>query len=229
MTAIEIQTALGLVANHCLYHHEGDWYQQLRRFPGILFDPDGYVIFEDQQSYLNEPRLKHGVKLHVQDSIKSLGNYRWFTEEQLYILSQVMVYPSKAVNNLEGDVVEVNQPAERRPKNIDSIIRSQAKVNLIKRIRQHTCQICQDRLQIGPNSFYSEVHHVRPLGEPHNGPDSLPNMLCVCPNCHKKLDYGFVEIDYSTLTILVSHMVGEEFVNYHNQKVRSYLTKGIQV
>src|SRR5687768_16085757 len=30
---------------HALYHRDGTWYNNLRRFPGALFDPHGYVVF----------------------------------------------------------------------------------------------------------------------------------------------------------------------------------------
>ncbi len=34
-----------------LYHHKGERYHHLKRFPGALFDPDGYIEFETQGEY----------------------------------------------------------------------------------------------------------------------------------------------------------------------------------
>ncbi|WP_107440879.1 HNH endonuclease [Streptomyces fodineus] len=36
---------------------------------------------------------------------------------------------------------------------------------------------------------------MRPLGKPHKGPDVEPNVLCLCPNCHVRLDIGAIVID----------------------------------
>ncbi len=37
--------------------------------------------------------------------------------------------------------------------------------------------------------------HIQPLGVPHNGPDELPNLLCLCPNHHVMFDFGGFVID----------------------------------
>ena len=34
-------------AKHALYHKDGTWYERLEKFPGALFDPYGYILFED--------------------------------------------------------------------------------------------------------------------------------------------------------------------------------------
>jgi len=35
---------------------------------------------------------------------------------------------------------------------------------------------------------YAECCHIRPLGRPHNGSDTLDNVLCLCANCHVLFD-----------------------------------------
>jgi putative restriction endonuclease len=35
---------------------------------------------------------------------------------------------------------------------------------------------------------------MRPLGAPHDGPDTSDNILCLCPNHHVFLDHGGVGI-----------------------------------
>src|SRR6478672_8334883 len=37
---------------------------------------------------------------------------------------------------------------------------------------------------------YAEAAHIWPLGRPHNGPDELANLLCLCPNHHVLFDNG---------------------------------------
>ncbi|NIM46180.1 MAG: hypothetical protein GTO54_11240, partial [Nitrososphaeria archaeon] len=43
------------------------------------------------------------------------------------------------------------------------------------------------KIQTDSGEFYSEGHHLVPLGE--NGYDSLSNVVILCPLCHKKLHY----------------------------------------
>ncbi|MCB9063543.1 MAG: HNH endonuclease [Chitinophagales bacterium] len=210
--ARRINEVFNLNANHIYYFYLGNWYHHLRDFPGILVDSNGYVCFNTINDYETSPYLQHGVRLHVRGGISSMPGYIQFTEEQLYILNQIVV----------NDVIaqeQINDQAERRPRNIDSIVRNSVLVREIKELRDNTCQICGSRLQIGPNSFYSEVHHIRPLGNPHNGPDITSNMLCVCPNCHKTLDYGFVEIDFESIQNIAGHIIDAQYVEYHNGNV----------
>ena len=62
-------------ASHALYHRDGTWYQCLNRFPGALFDPDGYVLFETEEAYRRCPNLRHGVKLNVTGGISTIPEY----------------------------------------------------------------------------------------------------------------------------------------------------------
>jgi putative restriction endonuclease len=59
--------------------------------------------------------------------------------------------------------------------------------NLVKEIYNHECQICGLRLET-PTGPYAECCHIKPLGRPHNGPDTLENLLCLCPNHHVLFD-----------------------------------------
>lgn len=208
-----VNERLRLNASHAYYFYLGNWYHNLQRFPGILIDRTGYVRFETQTEYDTNPHLQHGSRLHVRDGISSMPNYVSFTEEQLFILNQILG------GEIEADTQNINRQAERRPRNIDSIDRNQNLVRRVKRIHNNTCQICSLKLQIGPNSYYSEVHHIKPLGRPHNGPDVISNMICVCPNCHIILDYGFAPIDINKINVSPKHLINIEFIDYHNARI----------
>lgn len=60
---------------HALYHKDGTYYNHLRRFPGGLFDPHGYVVFKTEREYQTSSHLQHGVQLHVPDGISSMPGY----------------------------------------------------------------------------------------------------------------------------------------------------------
>ena len=47
--------------------------------------------------------------------------------------------------------------------------------------------------EIGKNKYYSEVHHLRPLGG-EKGEDDHKNMIVVCPTHHKSFDYCSIRI-----------------------------------
>jgi predicted restriction endonuclease len=67
---------------------------------------------------------------------------------------------------------------------------------------------------------YSEGHHLRPLGRPHDGPDVPANILVVCPNCHVMLDRGAVVLEREAITVIAPHDVAEEYLSYHNDLAR---------
>ena len=61
---------------HALFHRDGCWYNNLERFPGALFDPDGYVRFETEEQYLNSQYLNVSKQTNVPNSISSIPGKR---------------------------------------------------------------------------------------------------------------------------------------------------------
>ena len=84
---------------------------------------------------------------------------------------------------------ETVAPADRRESTVSRVVRNSALSERVKRLHDFRCQICNVRLEttFGP---YAEGAHIVPLGQPHNGPDVLENLLCLCPNDHVQFDYG---------------------------------------
>ena len=62
-------------ANHALYHKDGNWYHVLRGFPGALFDPNGYVLFQTESDFVNCRNLIIGDEVHVQGVISGIPGY----------------------------------------------------------------------------------------------------------------------------------------------------------
>ena len=86
----------------------------------------------------------------------------------------------------------------------------------VKRLCEYKCQVCGDRIQIEEDKFYAEAHHIHPRGR--GGDDVIENMICVCPNCHVKLDYGVIPIDKSKIYFFDKHPIGDTYISYHNEK-----------
>jgi hypothetical protein len=59
LTGKRLNRELALGAEHARYHKDGYWYDQLHKFPGILFDLNGYISFADIETYQRCPQLRH--------------------------------------------------------------------------------------------------------------------------------------------------------------------------
>jgi putative restriction endonuclease len=69
------------------------------------------------------------------------------------------------------------------------VVRDTALSKHVKERHDFRCQVCGIRLEC-EGGWYAEAAHIRPLGKPHDGPDLLDNLICLCPNHHVQFDYG---------------------------------------
>jgi HNH endonuclease len=89
----------------------------------------------------------------------------------------------------------------------------------IKALHSNRCQLCDYCLMLPGGQGYSEAHHIKPLGQPHNGPDLRENILVLCPNHHVLCDYGCMPLELSKIRQHPDHNVGLEFLDYHNSQI----------
>ncbi|MGX1514265.1 HNH endonuclease [Streptomyces collinus] len=100
-------------------------------------------------------------------------------------------------------------------------------VEEVKSLYRHQCQVCGERLETR-FGLYSEAAHIQGLGNPHDGPDRLSNLLCLCPNHHVQFDRLFLFVDaewnvrksrdadlISPLIRHPDHAIDEKFIEYH--------------
>ena len=117
---------------------------------------------------------------------------------------------------------------------VDRRYRDQTLVAELKQRYRDRCQVCGQRLAGADGAGYSEVHHLRPLGEPHNGSDRIENMVVLCPNHHADFDNGALhvnqdtkrithpydaEVDGQQLSIADDHDLAVKSLRYHNQTI----------
>jgi hypothetical protein len=102
---------------------------------------------------------------------------------------------------------------------LNRVVRDTPLVRMIKELHQNRCQICSLSLTLPGGKRYSEGHHIRPLGEPHNGPDTAENILIVCPNHHVLCDRGGIRLELETLLSHPAHKLGQQHIRYHNEVV----------
>lgn len=114
---------------------------------------------------------------------------------------------------------DLEEPPDRIQTIITRIVRDTARAKRVKQLHDYTCQVCGETLPLPDGSRYAEAHHVKPLGQPHNGPDVPENIIVLCPNHHALCDYGAITLNHDVLNSHMDHRVGREFVEYHNDVV----------
>ncbi len=114
-----------------------------------------------------------------------------------------------------------NKTPQREITTSSRIVRSTAVGNKVEEHYDHTCQVCSVRL-LTPAGPYAEGCHVRPLGKPHNGPDTTDNVICLCPNCHVLFDTHAITIEENLnvmpsnkpLVFRIGHSIHPDHVKY---------------
>lgn len=110
--------------------------------------------------------------------------------------------------------------------------RNQTIIKYLKYLYKDTCQICGEKIEINKGIFYSEVHHIQPLGE-HKGPDMIENMIVLCPNHHSMFDKGAITIDIKRKLVIhknpdnpingkpitINHRMNDKYICYYNKNI----------
>lgn len=145
--------------------------------------------------------------LRLQAVIKLCSTY-FDGVDQRELLSRVgLAGYTTAEGLVDGDVEDeegataterATGPATRRTRTSSRLVRDAALASRVKELHDHACQICETRLRYKRRP-YSEAAHIRGLGNPHDGPDELPNLLCLCPNHHVLFDGLEIYVDVDGL------------------------------
>ncbi|RPK38635.1 HNH endonuclease [Streptomyces sp. ADI93-02] len=138
--------------------------------------------------------------------------------------------PSWHAESAEPDSPDT--PVQRRTAVVQALDRDSRVKRQVKAWYHHTCQFCGTVIELpAPPFAYSEAAHIQALGAPHNGPDRVENVLCLCPNCHVRFDMGarFLTdelriIDSATgsdlgpLTVHAQHRIRLEYIRQHRSR-----------
>ncbi|MEE1843241.1 YDG/SRA domain-containing protein [Streptomyces sp. JV190] len=133
-----------------------------------------------------------------------------------------------------ADQNSADVPTQRRTATVERIVRDTAVVRRVKRWHEYTCQICGLALTVGAEGkSYAEGAHIQALGGSAGGPDVEGNVLCLCPNCHVRLDRGalYLTDDFQVvdryaeglaarsvpLRTVEQHRIGERFLRAHRR------------
>jgi putative restriction endonuclease len=112
---------------------------------------------------------------------------------------------------------EQDPDAERAYASVQRLVRNTAVTQWVKALYDFRCQVCGLQLETAAGP-YAEGGHLRPVGRPHNGPDTADNVLCLCPNDHVRLDRGTIVLNSSWTVIerASGRVLGELTVHRHH-------------
>jgi hypothetical protein len=75
ITGEELNKLWHVGARQSFYRKTGDWFMCLERFPGALFDENGYIRFDTKQQYESCRQLHIGKRLTVRGGIAAIPGY----------------------------------------------------------------------------------------------------------------------------------------------------------
>lgn len=124
--------------------------------------------------------------------------------------------------------LEQSQKPIRKEQIIQRIIRDSEWVVELKELYDYRCCLCNKRIFISENQWHCEVHHLRPLGEPHNGPDEKANMMVLCPAHHVQFDHGVplwsednvISIGHHEFQMTIRHALAQEYIDYYRLAIQ---------
>jgi hypothetical protein len=146
-----------------------------------------------------------------------LGDHLPLSDEFKYSYSLVRLPRTQEIPEPLRAACDVTAPPPRVEAVVLRIVRDTDLTRRLKALHDSCCQLCSTRLALSSTVAYSEAHHLQPLGRPHNGPDIAANVIVLCPNCHALCDRVALRIDAAKIRTVSGHLVGVEFLAYHNR------------
>ena len=154
-----------------------------KRKPPFYFDGGAYASYNLTEVALNLNMIR--VKKHQA------------REEETRVTEQRSFLIDRTESPNPPEVVEFNG---RR------FVRDYSGATRLKQIYGYSCQVCGCTVATfecvrADACGYAEVHHIKPLGSGHQGPDYPGNMLVLCPNHHAAFDLSTMALDPETLEV----------------------------
>lgn len=131
--------------------------------------------------------------------------------------------PSTSTAPKWSDEAEEIASVMRRLREVQAQIRNPKNVTELKFLYDNCCAFCAKQTIIGisPDRHYSEAAHIKPLGEPHKGPDKKSNMLILCPEHHLQFDRGVLSLRKTSKGLTVVSKIPADPLNGTNVRIQS--------
>jgi hypothetical protein len=201
-------------------------YVTIRAWALEFISPPG-IDYRDQRYW------RADIEQYKESKSENMAYFRWGDEPP-----DIHDKPSRIV--LLDNIIQIaplQSSAPRGPRmttEVSRVARDTNVVKILKTLYGNKCQVCGTTIGL-PGNEYSEAHHIKPLGQPHNGPDVTGNVLILCPNHHVEFDLGYIAINPDTMTILhldpqnefngsrlhvaKAHDLAAEFLLYHRKAI----------
>ena len=152
---------------------------------------DKYLIKGHQASTMPLKRETFLDIIHLLEGLSNLDfSMNYLSKYELNNLSEINKLESRNINATP----EVKEIFSKR-------IERGRIAQVIKSINNYECQICKEQEE-DPHVFkkendvyYIETHHIMPVSKQKKGSLSINNLITVCPNHHKQIHHGNVEIE----------------------------------
>ena len=141
------------------------------------------------------------------DGLYYVNKFERIKGQSGYYICRFHLSSEKEIEKLETELKPTLKSDYKRTERASATVnRLKRNVKLseeIKKMYDYKCQVCDIYLKT-PYGGIAIGAHIKGLGKPHNGPDVIENMICLCPNHHEQFDdYGFY-IDPETFEIVDS-------------------------
>lgn len=177
----------GVGAAHALYIHDGHWYHHLKKFPGALFDKNGYVVFTTKEEFLTSPYLSIGKQVSIpKPGISAIPGYVKFVDSN--------EKPSPFANPTHDvDIHETEVTAIEGRQRLVAHLQRERNQTLIRKKKKHAaslhCEVCGFSFEAvyGESAGkYCEVHHLLPLAKAEQSVKTrIQDLAILCANCHR--------------------------------------------
>lgn len=161
--------------------------------------------------------IQRTIQDHSPDSDGFRGNDVFYSVQG--IGSGVWGLRSHLISTPSASDIEPPSAPERLLIETYRVLRDTELARKIKALHKNVCQLCGQTVTLKDGATYAEAHHIKPLGNPHNGPDVAENIVVLCPNHHVMLDYGAIPLEAKSLRSIQGHVIGSAYVVYHNEHV----------
>lgn len=180
------------------------WKVKIKIIKNLIDSP---IIFDDYiKSVLNEDKYlidgfqRSSMQLLESEFNKIIGLTLVNKES---ISDKDLIDAEKLGNDLAGitilNEIYKKMNIQKKDKLVKAIERGKI-ANEIKKYAGYKCQICEVigntpyTFKKKSGEYYIETHHIIPVSDIENSSLSVENLICVCPNHHRQLHYGNVDI-----------------------------------
>ena len=170
------------------------------------------------------------------DGLYYVNKFERIKGQSGYYICRFHLSSEKEIEKLETELKPTFKSdykrTERTSATVNKLKRNIKLSEEIKKIYDYKCQICNVYLKT-PYGGIAIGAHIKGLGKPHNGPDVIENMMCLCPNHHEQFDdYGYyidpetLEIkgleDYEKKKIIINkkQKIDKDLLDYHFQQYK---------